>query len=479
MKENKKNEDVIPMEKNINGIPMVIDFLLDDDNVRRVGKLVSEGWFTGLSVGDYNQMFQQEIQQRYGIQPMNQTSQSMELSLQKLDLLMMQEFLRKYNFSDEPWLTENLERNGPSIEQVATPFGDRIVTIDGIHSFEWENGTRIVEFSMENYFTAKIRFIWDKKEPWDFTGMLEQYRGWLMSESPLIGSNLDVRLRFILNIDDEYRLDDVILTEENRNIVVNRFLKSIELNEINVIRGIRASCGLLMMGPPGCGKTSVTRAIVNTARNLGTTAIFVRPDDIHEQSDIRRAYQIARELAPCIVVFEDIDNFGTSRRFRNNGVLPLLLDILDGNDSNNGVFTIASTNRIGDLDGALADRPGRFDYLMGIDLPDNKCRAELLDRNLIEFGFKHSLNCEKIAKKLDGFSGAWIKQIVNDLNLEIRCKDGKVRKDDSIGWIVVTEEDVMLAIERVSKDRMRVHSSVAAEYRVAEEGDENLERLYG
>ena len=458
--------------KNSLNIAKFLNFIQDDDEIRRVGKLMSEGWHES-HIRDYKLQFQHEIFRRYSISPARQKSRSMDLNLQILDLLMLQEFLRGYNLSQEPWLTENLEEDGPITRLIDTPFRERNVTISGVHSFEYNGGIRIIEFSMPNYFTSRIRFIWDDDKGWDFDELIQDYKKWLINDSPLIGANLDILLNFIMKIDVDYNLEDVVLTKKNEEIIVNRFLKSIELYKIHDQNSIKSSCGLLMRGPPGCGKTSITRAVINTARKLGTTAIFVRPDDVREIGDIRRAYQIARDLAPCIVVWEDIDNFGTSRRFsKGGGVLPLLLDILDGSDGNSGVFTIASTNRGEDLDGALADRPGRFDYVVEIGYPDQKCCAKLLAINLEEFGIKYEFDCEKFAQKINGFSGAWIKQVVNDLNLQLRnlvdCFE-----------ICATEKDLIDAIGRVNEARMSVHKLVASEYRNDEEDDENIERLYG
>ncbi len=176
--------------------------------------------------------------------------------------------------------------------------------------------------------------------------------------------------------------------------------------------GLRAPKGLLLSGPPGCGKTLVAKALasegeVNFLSVKGPELLSKFVGD--SEQAVRDLFRRARRAAPVILFFDEIDALGLSRGRGQDPVadrvLAQLLTELDGVEDLNGVFVLAATNRLDRLDAALL-RPGRFDELVEIGLPDKEARREIL---LIQFRGKPAdpdLDFKEIARQSSGLSGA-------------------------------------------------------------------------
>jgi ATP-dependent 26S proteasome regulatory subunit len=121
---------------------------------------------------------------------------------------------------------------------------------------------------------------------------------------------------------------------------------------------------------------------------------------------------VARHYYPTLIIIEDIDFIGTSRDFAQDPSLGELLNQLDGNDPNFGIFVIATTNRPEMLDNALANRPSRFDVLIEFKLPDkDSCKnlIKLFSKNMV---FDKELNLENLALSMKDLTGAQIKESI-------------------------------------------------------------------
>ena len=162
------------------------------------------------------------------------------------------------------------------------------------------------------------------------------------------------------------------------------------------------------------GKTLVAKALCN---QINSTFIWVTADDVCQADDVSGIYEMARELSPTIVLFEDIDYIGKNRLGdeKRSGsydkITGELLNQMDGVDSNEGIITLASSNYPKALDKALRNRPGRFDIRVRFELPDEDLRGKML----IKFFGKtniHAIDLKKIVKMTDGYTGAYIKELV-------------------------------------------------------------------
>lgn len=183
--------------------------------------------------------------------------------------------------------------------------------------------------------------------------------------------------------------------------------------------------GILLVGPPGTGKTMLAKAVAGEA-NVPFFSMsgseFVEMFVGMGASKIRDLFKQAKEKAPCIVFIDEIDAIGKKRdgQFGGNDereqTLNQLLTEMDGFEENNGVIILAATNRPESLDPALL-RPGRFDRRVPVELPDLKGREEILKVHAKKIKVADDVDYNKIARMASGASGAELANIVNEAAL--------------------------------------------------------------
>jgi AAA+ superfamily predicted ATPase len=209
--------------------------------------------------------------------------------------------------------------------------------------------------------------------------------------------------------------DDVVLSKDQRDLIDKNIVKYINNLSFYQERGLPTNRGALIVGPPGTGKTLTCEALINT---IEATIIYITADDIHEQGTIDTLYTLANGLSPSIVIVEDIDTLGglDRREIGNHPLLGEFLNCLNGVEKNEGVITIATTNYPEHLDKALT-RAGRFDVKLDFGLPDDKLRQHILEKYLSSVKTK-KIDLKEIVKKTEGFSGAFLKEIVTLATIE-------------------------------------------------------------
>ena len=205
--------------------------------------------------------------------------------------------------------------------------------------------------------------------------------------------------------------------------------------------------GLLLVGPPGTGKTMLAKAVAGEA-NVPFFSIsgseFVEMFVGMGASKVRDLFKQAKEKAPCIVFIDEIDAIGKKRDGQLGGndereqTLNQLLTEMDGFEGNNGVIILAATNRPESLDPALT-RPGRFDRRVPVELPDLKGREEILKVHAKKIKLADDVDFHTIARMASGASGAELANIVNEAALRA------VRS----GHKVVNQSDLEESIEVV------------------------------
>lgn len=183
--------------------------------------------------------------------------------------------------------------------------------------------------------------------------------------------------------------------------------------------------GILLVGPPGTGKTMLAKAVAGEA-NVPFFSMsgseFVEMFVGMGASKVRDLFRQAKEKAPCIVFIDEIDAIGQKRDGRVGGndereqTLNQLLTEMDGFETNNGVIILAATNRPESLDPALT-RPGRFDRRVPVELPDLKGREEILKVHAKKVKLDESVDFSAIARMASGASGAELANIVNEAAL--------------------------------------------------------------
>ena len=217
--------------------------------------------------------------------------------------------------------------------------------------------------------------------------------------------------------------------KENLTEVVNYLHDPSKYQEI----GASMPKGILLVGPPGTGKTMLAKAVAGEA-NVPFFSMsgseFVEMFVGMGASKVRDLFKQAKEKAPCIVFIDEIDAIGQKRSGGQYGgndereqTLNQLLTEMDGFESNNGVIILAATNRPESLDPALT-RPGRFDRRVPVELPDLKGREAILQVHAKKIKIAEDVDFNKVARMASGASGAELANIVNEAALRA-VRDGR------------------------------------------------------
>lgn len=210
--------------------------------------------------------------------------------------------------------------------------------------------------------------------------------------------------------------------------------------------GKKIGGGILLYGPPGCGKTFIAKA---TAGEIEAKFINIGLHDIldmwvgNSEKNLHEIFQLARKNAPCVLFFDEVDAIGASRSdLRQSAmrhVINQFLAELDGVQTNNdGVLVLAATNAPWSVDAAFR-RPGRFDRVIFVEPPDATAREEILI-SLLREKPAEIIDTKKVADQLNDFSGADIKALI-DLAVE-----DKLRESMAVGTIQpITTKDLLKA----------------------------------
>ena len=232
--------------------------------------------------------------------------------------------------------------------------------------------------------------------------------------------------------------------KENLQEIVNYLHDPSKYEEI----GASMPKGILLVGPPGTGKTMLAKAVAgesNVPFFSMSGSEFVEMFVGMGASKVRDLFNQAKEKAPCIVFIDEIDAIGQKRSGGQYGgndereqTLNQLLTEMDGFDDNSGVIILAATNRPESLDPALT-RPGRFDRRVPVELPDLKGREEILKVHAKKVRLADNVDFNTVARMASGASGAELANIVNEAALRA-VRDGRK---------FVTQSDLEESIEVV------------------------------
>jgi len=200
--------------------------------------------------------------------------------------------------------------------------------------------------------------------------------------------------------------------------------------------GIRPLNGILLFGPPGCGKTLLAKAIANESKS---NFIAIKGPEIfskwvgESERAVREIFRKARQAAPSIIYFDEIDAISAGRGSNESthtfaSIVNQILVEMDGIENRKGIVTIASTNRPDIVDPAFL-RPGRFDRLIYVKEPDFEARLKILEVHSINMPLAESVSLKEIAQNTVGYSGADLENVCREAGMEaIREKMDKLDK---------------------------------------------------
>lgn len=232
---------------------------------------------------------------------------------------------------------------------------------------------------------------------------------------------------------------------------VIHYLQNAELYEAF---GAKLPAGVLLVGPPGTGKTLLARAIASEAR---VTFLSASGSEFSEMfvgvgaSRVRQTFMLARKSKPCILFIDEFDAVAEERSGSSGAdlfgsdesanTINQLLTEMDGFEDNSGVIVLAATNRPQVLDKALT-RPGRFDRMLSLPLPDAKGREEILQVHARGKRVDPEINWQRVARSCAGMTGADIENLMNEAAIEV----------SRYGGDVVTEDAIIDCVEKVRRD---------------------------
>jgi len=220
--------------------------------------------------------------------------------------------------------------------------------------------------------------------------------------------------------------------------------------------GLPLPAGVLLYGPPGCGKTLLAKAIANQSN---ANFISVKGPELldkyvgESERAVRVVFDRARSSQPCVIFFDELDSLCPKRGSSSEGgvserVVNQLLTEMDGMESRKGVFIIAATNRPELIDPAMM-RPGRLDKLLYVPLPTPEDRVSILQTLAVKVNLAPDVNLETIARspKADGFSGADCAALLREAGLAVLRDDHK--KLSSSDKLQITTKHLEYALDHV------------------------------
>jgi AAA+ superfamily predicted ATPase len=343
--------------------------------------------------------------------------------------------IENYDGDKLPPVYESIEIKRKQIEMLVTV---------GYFFFEWKD----TKFLIDLYFSGSARFyrIWFKKEDEVEAIILQKT---LLDYFKDFNFFKGEKLLFLQQGNIEFleypnlNWKDVILPDELKEEFILNIIFPLENKELCRKSGVPWRRGVMCGGKAGTGKTQACRVLCNVLPK-GTTVLWATPKALYDEHTIQMLFEAARFFSPTLIIIEDIDFIGLQRDFARNPILGELLTQLDGNDPNDGLFVIATTNRPELLDEALANRPSRFDVQLLFELPNAEHRQQIIELFSKNMEFAEPLNMIPILEATKDLSGSHIKEIF------VHCQLAALKSKSK-----VTNKDILAKAERYKKNLIK------------------------
>jgi len=337
-----------------------------------------------------------------------------------------------------------------SLEEICIDLGKtRPALIDGYYFLKHKKTGKSLIYGIDfvNGFQSGYIAMYSNEDTSDISStIMKDILAWAKTNNFLKGKKIDSNGRFIKT--DDTKLEDVIIDKETKSRIVSGTVDMFNNVDKYKQNNLPIKRGILMEGEPGTGKTLIAKALCNC---IDSTFIWVTADDIKYPEDVSYVYDMARELVPTLILFEDIDYIGKTRATYDGSfdkVTGELLNQMDGVESNEGIITLASSNYPKALDKALRNRPGRFDVRVRFELPNADIRKEMLHKFFSGIDIT-DIDIDKIVESIDGYTGAYIKELVTATIMLAIAGDSV----DSNGSAIVKKSHISEAFQELEKSR--------------------------
>jgi transitional endoplasmic reticulum ATPase len=229
--------------------------------------------------------------------------------------------------------------------------------------------------------------------------------------------------------------------------------------------GVTSPKGILLHGPPGTGKTLIAKAVAHTTES---NFISIKGPELlskwvgESEKGVREIFRKARQAAPCIIFLDELDAIapargsGSSDSHVTERVVSQILTEIDGLEELHNVLVIGATNRVDIVDPALL-RPGRFDRIIEVPLPDSKGRENIFKIHTKKKPIAEDVNLTKLVEITEGFSGAEIEGVCNRAAITA-IKRYVNNKEKSVKSIKITQDDLLHAIKKLRPEKTSMHA---------------------
>lgn len=320
---------------------------------------------------------------------------------------------KHFTIIQKMWFGWNDTVQPANMEEIKTDISDsKEVLVMGYYFLKHKETGKNMIFGIdfvEGFMTGYIATYTNEADSKIASAIMREIIDWSVKNNFLKNKKIDTFGRFLKL--DSITMDDVILKDEIKKRIKSGTVDMLANSDTYRKNGLSIKRGILMEGEPGTGKTLLAKALAN---EIKSTFIWVTADDIKYPTDISYIYDMARELAPTVVLFEDIDYIGKTRAGEHGSfdkITGELLNQMDGVQSNDGIITLASSNYPKTLDKALRNRPGRFDIRVRFELPDEDIRKKMIEKFLGDISVT-GITISDIVNKTKGYTGAYIKELI-------------------------------------------------------------------